>query len=478
MDNHTYVPELPNAHFTSRHDENQDATQRVKEPPKSAEAEQAVIGALLLDNSSWDHIAPLVVANDFFYLNNRLIFATMGELADSGQPLDITTLINRLRDRGELDKVGGPDYLRQLGIETPSAANAMAYAKIVREQSIKRQLISAAGDIANSAYFPEGRDARTILDDAESRVFRIAESFEKNTNEGLIGIHQTMRETLAYIEELQKREGDITGLSTGLTELDNMTSGLQNGDLIIVAGRPSMGKTAFSLNLAQNVALGSGLPIAIFSLEMPSRQLVMRMISSLGQIHQSNLRRGDLTHGNDQHKFKLALTQLHQTKIFIDDTSGISVTELRARARRLAREHGQLGLIMIDYIQLMQLPEGSENRATQIGDLSRALKLLAKELNCPIIALSQLNRSLENRPNKRPIMSDIRESGAIEQDADLIMFVYREVRYNENADERAAEIIIGKQRNGPIGTVHLTFRAEYSLFKDRAPEDIPSNFED
>ncbi|SUO94414.1 replicative DNA helicase [Suttonella ornithocola] len=452
-----------------------DAVSRVKEPPKSSEAEQAVIGALLLDNEAWNHVSELVSAEDFFYQNNRIIFQTLAEQAELGEPFDILTITNRLREKNQLDKIGDPNYLRALAMETPTVTNAIAYARIIREQSIKRRLISAAGDIANSAYFPEGRDARTILDDAERKVFAIAETYQNNTREGLIPVQNVAAETLQYIRELSERDSDITGISTGLKDLDKMTAGLQRGDLIIVAGRPSMGKTAFSLNLAQNVALGTKLPVAIFSLEMPARSLVMRMISSLGQVHQEKLRRGQLD-ASEVPNMNLAVTQLKTAPIFIDDTSTLSVTDLRARVRRLKRERGDLGLVLIDYLQLMQMPEG-DNRATQIGDLSRALKLLAKEVNTPVIALSQLNRGLENRTDKRPIMSDIRESGAIEQDADIIMFVYRDEVYNKESPDRGkAEIIIGKQRNGPIGTVYLAFRGEYTLFDNLAYGEPPEDY--
>lgn len=447
---------------------------RVKEAPKSAEAEQAVIGALLLDNGRWDDIAEQVVAEDFFFQSNRVIFQVISELSARGEPFDVLTISNRLRENEMLESAGGSNYLRQLGLETPSVSNAVAYARIVREQAVKRNLISAAGDIANSAYFPEGRDARTILDEAEQKVFKIAEAYESNTRDGLQSVKKAAAEVVSYIDELRKTNSNVTGIATGFKDLDNMTAGLQRGDLVIVAGRPSMGKTTFSMNIAENVALGSQLPVAIFSLEMPARSLVMRMISSLGRVPQEKLRRGKLDTHEEMPKFMLALQQLNTAPIFIDDGSNISATELRARVRRLKRDHGDLGLVLIDYLQLMQLPEGSDNRATQIGDISRTLKLLAKEMDVPVMALSQLNRSLENRPDKRPIMSDIRESGAIEQDADVIMFVYRdEVYHKETEDKGMAEIIIGKQRNGPIGVINLAFRGEFTRFDDYSPRHMP-----
>lgn len=448
-----------------------DNAERVKEPPRSSEAEQAVIGALLLDNQCWEDISGIVQAEDFYYQNNRILFAAIAELAERNEPFDRPTLLTRLRDLEQLERSGGDEYLRRIAIEVPSTVNAHIYAKIVREQSIKRRLIGAAGEIANSAFFPEGRNARDILDAAESKIFAITESLERGGNQGLMSTRQVLAETIELIEQMAQIDGDITGIPTGFTELDNMSSGLQRGDLIIVAARPSMGKTAFSLNIAQSVALSAELPVAIFSLEMPARQLMLRILSSLTKIPQNRLRRGQL---NQQHNaFQYAVgSQLMNAKIFIDDSSNISLNEVRNRCRRLKREQGELGLILIDYIQLMELPTGGGadlNRATQIGDLSRGLKLLAKELDVPIIALSQLNRALESRTDKRPIMSDIRESGAIEQDADLIMFLYREVAYKQDANPRSAEVIIGKQRNGPTGTIPLIFEGEFSLFRDAAP---------
>ncbi|SUO96400.1 replicative DNA helicase [Suttonella indologenes] len=449
-----------------------DNAERVKEPPRSSDAEQAVIGALLLDNQCWDEVSEVVQAEDFYYYNNRLLFSAIAELAERNEPFDRPTLLTRLRDKEELDKAGGDEYLRRIAMEVPSTVNAGIYAQIVREQSIKRRLISAAGEIANSAFFPEGRDARTILDNAESKIFAITESFDRGGNQGLMSTRQVLAETIDLIEKMAQIDGEVTGIPTGFTELDNMTSGLQRGDLIIIAGRPSMGKTAFSINIAQSVALLAELPVAIFSLEMPARQLMLRILSSLTKIPQNQLRRGQFNQNHNAFQYAVG-SQLMNAKIFIDDSSNISLNEIRNRCRRLKREQGELGLILIDYMQLMELPTGGGsdlNRATQIGDLSRGLKLLAKELEVPIIALSQLNRSLESRTDKRPIMSDIRESGAIEQDADLIMFVYRDVVYNkQNANPRAAEVIIGKQRNGPIGTVPLIFEGEFSLFRDAAP---------
>ena len=452
-----------------------DTSDRLKEAPKSASAEQAVIGALLLDNARWEDVAEHVVSDDFFYRNNRLIFQVICELAEKGEPFDVLTISTRLGARDELEQAGGVEYLRQLGLETPSVGNVVSYAKIVREQGIKRKLISAAGAIADSAYFPQGRDARSILDEAEQKVFRIAEAYQHNTRDGLQSVKKTAAEVVKYIEQLSKSDGNVTGIASGFRDLDEMTAGLQRGDLIVVAGRPSMGKTTFAMNIAENVALGTNQPVAIFSLEMPARSLVLRMISSLGRVDNKHLRLGKLDAHEDMPKFMLAMQQLKEAPIFIDDSSSLSVVELRARARRLKRDQGELGLVLVDYLQLMQLPEnGENNRATQLGDISRALKLLAKEIDVPLVALSQLNRSLENRPDKRPIMSDIRESGAIEQDADVIMFVYRdEVYHKETENTGMAEIIIGKQRNGPIGKVNLAFLGQYTRFDDYSPRSLP-----
>ncbi|UJF24300.1 replicative DNA helicase [Suttonella sp. R2A3] len=445
--------------------------QRVKESPKSREAEQAVIGGLLIDNEAWERVADRVQASDFFYQNHRVIFKAMVSLANKGQPFDVVTIPEALRIHDELETAGGLEYLRELGIETPSAINVVAYADIVRERAVLRQLIATSGEIANSAYFPEGRDVKTLLDNAEQRVFAIADQFEKNDREGFQPIKNVAAETVTYVMELAKRGGNpVTGIPTGFTDLDEQTAGLQPGDLVIVAGRPSMGKTTFAMNIAENVALETNKPVAIFALEMPARSLVLRMMASLGKIESSKLRVGKM---DSQMLDKMAsvASQISHAPIFIDDSSNLSPTELRARCRRLQRDEGQLGLVVIDYLQLMQLPDSSENRATQISDISRALKLLAKELDVPVIALSQLNRSLESRPNKRPIMSDIRESGAIEQDADVIMFVYRDEVYDENSKQQGiAEIIIGKQRNGPIGTVHLAFIGQYTCFDNLSPD--------
>ncbi len=443
-------------------------TQGLKVPPHSIEAEQAVLGGLMLDNRSWEQIADKIAEEDFYRKEHRLIFRSIASLEAKDSPFDVVTLSEELEKTHELADAGGLAYLGRLAKETPSAANIRAYADIVRERSVLRQLIEIGTDIASSAYNPEGRESKELLDAAERSVYKIAEQGSR-AGKGFIGMKQLLTKTVEQIDYLFEQEGHITGVTTGFNEFDDKTTGLQKGDLVIVAGRPSMGKTTFAMNMAENAAIGAQVPVAIFSMEMPSEALAMRMISSLGRINGHHLRTGELT-DDDWPRITSAVSILSEAKVFIDDTPALSPTDLRARARRLKREHG-LGLIVIDYLQLMQIAGGGENRATEISEISRSLKALAKELEVPVIALSQLNRSLEQRPNKRPVMSDLRESGAIEQDADLIVFIYRDEVYNEDSpDKGTAEIIIGKQRNGPIGTVRLTFLGKYTKFENFAPE--------
>jgi replicative DNA helicase len=442
----------------------------IKLPPHSVEAEQSVLGGILLDTSAWDKIADLLSEHDFYRHEHRLIWRHIGRLTEHAKPIDVITVAESLESNGELEKAGGLVYLGTLAQNVPSAANIRRYAEIVRERAIMRKLVEVGSEIATSAYNPGGRDAGQLLDEAESRVMAISEQGERG-RQGFTAIPPLLTQVVERIESLYGKDaGDVTGMATGFTDLDKMTSGLQPGDLIIVAGRPSMGKTAFSINIAENVALNSNKPVAIFSMEMGGAQLAMRMIGSVGRLNQHNLRTGRLE-DDDWSRMTHALGQLNDAPIFIDETAGLNALELRSRARRLHRQHGELGLIVIDYIQLMSSPSGkaSENRATEISEISRSLKSLAKELKVPVIALSQLNRSLEQRPNKRPVMSDLRESGAIEQDADLILFIYRDEVYNpDTPDKGKAEIIIGKQRNGPIGKVELTFRGEYTRFENYA----------
>jgi replicative DNA helicase len=445
-----------------------DATEALKIPPHSIEAEQSVLGGLMLDNRSWDKIADLIIESDFYRRDHQLIFRAIAELFEQSLPVDVITLAEFHDKRGELNDVGEVAYLGTLVRNTPSAANIAAYAEIVRERSVMRQLIHIGTNISNSAFNPEGKSSEDMLDKAEQMVFQIAEQGAKRGN-GFVQVKEVLGKVVDRIDTLFENDSSVTGLSTGFNDFDTQTSGLQPADLIIVAGRPSMGKTTFSMNIAEHAAIKAKEPVAVFSMEMLADSLAMRMLSSLGQIDQHRLRTGKL-HDDDWPRLTSAIALLNEAPLFIDDTPALSPTELRARARRLKREHG-LSLIVIDYIQLMQGNSGSrsENRATEISDISRSLKALAKELDVPLIALSQLNRSLEQRPNKRPVMSDLRESGAIEQDADLIVFIYRDEVYNEDSpDKGKAEIIIGKQRNGPIGTVALTFQGQYTRFANFA----------
>ncbi len=443
-------------------------TAALKVPPHSIEAEQAVLGGLMLDNNAWERVSDAVSDGDFYRHDHRLIFRAIYTLAERNSPFDVVTLSEQLDKEGHLSQVGGLGYLGELAKNTPSVANIKAYAQIIRERATLRQLIGISNDIADMAYAPQGKSAVEVLDEAERQIFQIAEARPKAG--GPVGINDILVKTIDRIDELFNTNEGLTGISTGFTDLDGMTSGLQPADLVIVAGRPSMGKTTFAMNLVENAVLRSEKVILVFSLEMPSDSIVMRMLSSLGRIDQTKVRSGKLD-DDDWPRLTSAVNLLNERKLFIDDTAGISPTEMRARARRLAREHGEIGMIMVDYLQLMRIPGSSgDNRTNEISEISRSLKALAKEFNCPVIALSQLNRSLEQRPNKRPVNSDLRESGAIEQDADIIMFVYRdEVYHPETEYKGVAEIIIGKQRNGPIGTCRLAFIGKYTRFDNLAP---------
>jgi replicative DNA helicase len=444
----------------------------IKLPPHSVEAEQSVLGGLLLENSAWERIADIVNERDFYRADHRAIWRQIIRLIEENKPADVITVAEALDSHNQLGDTGGLPYLTLLAQNTPSAANIRRYAEIVRERSVLRQLATVGTDIAEAAYNPEGRSAADILDAAEARVFEIKEAGARAT-QGFQELQPLLVQVVNRIDELYSRDNpsDVTGVPTGFSDLDNKTSGLQPGDLVIVAGRPSMGKTAFSLNIAENVALDASLPVAVFSMEMAATQLVMRMLGSVGRLDQHKLRTGKIAE-DDWHKLTHALGRLNEAPVYIDESPGLTAMEVRARARRLARQSkdGRLGLIVIDYLQLMSGSSGGqENRATEISEISRSLKGLAKELHVPVIALSQLNRSLEQRPNKRPVMSDLRESGAIEQDADVILFIYRDEVYNpETPDRGTAEIIIGKQRNGPIGTVRMTFLGEYTRFENYA----------
>ncbi len=441
-----------------------------KIPPHSLEAEQSVVGALMLDNRAWDRIADRLAAEDFYRAEHRLIFNTMQRLVDKHQPLDVLTISEALKAQQELEAAGGETYLYELAKNTPSAANIVAYGDIVREHSILRQLIATGSDITENAFNPDGRDIKELLDEAERRVFRIAET--RSRGHGPVQIGTLLAKATDRIDFLYHSDQAITGVSSGFADFDEMTSGLQPGDLVVVAGRPSMGKTAFAMNMAEHAAIKGSVPVLIFSMEMPAESLVMRMLSSLGSIDQHKVRTGKLK-DDDWPRITAAIEMLSETKLYVDDTPALSPGEVRSRARRLAREHGQLGLIVVDYLQLMHVPGSKENRSTEISEISRSLKAMAKELSVPIVALSQLNRSLEARTDKRPVMSDLRESGAIEQDSDLIVFIYRDEVYNEDSPSKGqAEIIIAKHRNGPIGKIHLTFRGQYTRFDNFAYEDI------
>ena len=443
------------------------AMESLKISPHSIQAEQSVLGGLMLDNQTWDAVADKVVESDFYRKDHRLIFRTIEQLADKQEPFDVITLSEALNTAGQLEDAGGLAYLGTLAKDTPSAANIVAYANIVRDKSVLRQLIHVGTDISDSAFNPEGRDTAELLENAERQVFEIAEQRQRGQG-GFASIKSLLAQAVDKIETLYEQEGSITGAGTGFADFDEMTSGLQPSDLIIVAGRPSMGKTTIAMNMAENIAIKGDKPVAVFSMEMPGDSLAMRMMSSLGRIDQHKVRTGKLD-DDEWPRLTSAINLLAETKLFIDDTPALTPTEVRSRARRLMREHGQLGLIVIDYLQLMQSPASGDNRVQQISDISRGLKALAKELNVPVIALSQLNRNLEQRPNKRPVMSDLRESGGIEQDADVIVFVYRDEVYNpDSPDKGIAEIIIGKQRNGPIGTVRLTFLGQYTRFENFA----------
>ena len=445
----------------------EDSLASLKIPPHSVEAEQSVLGGLLLENEALDKIADLIKPGDFYRHDHRVIYEHISRLIEQSKPADIVTVAESLENSAQLAGVGGIAYLGALAQNTPSAANIRRYAEIVRERSVMRLLVEVGSDIAESAFSPQGKSAAELLDAAEAKIFEIAEGGQRSS-QGFIDIKTLLPQVADRIDQLFQRDStsDVTGIPTGFADLDSMTSGFQPGDLIIVAGRPSMGKTAFSLNIAENVALDTGLPVAVFSMEMGATQLAMRMIGSVGRLDQHRMRTGRLE-DEDWVRLTTALGKLNDAPMFIDESAGLNALEVRARARRLHRQCGKLGLIVIDYLQLMAATRQGENRATEVSEISRALKALAKELDVPVVALSQLNRGLEQRPNKRPVMSDLRESGAIEQDADVILFIYRDQVYNpDSPDKGTAEIIIGKQRNGPIGTVRLTFLGEHTRFEN------------
>jgi replicative DNA helicase len=434
-------------------------------PPHSIEAEQSVIGGLLRDNAAWDRIADFMSPGDFYRYDHRIIFETLVKLINSSKPADVITVFEQLNMMGKAEDCGGLQYLNAMAQNTPSAANIRRYAEIVRDRGVLRRLITAADEISGDAFNPQGKDVKQMLDAAESKIFAIAEEGSRGAK-GWLPVQPLLTEVVERIDELYSRDSnsEVTGVPTGWIDLDRMTSGLQPGDMVVVAGRPSMGKTAFSMNIAENVAVEEGLPVAVFSMEMGGVQLAMRMLGSVGRLDQHRLRTGKLV-DEDWPRLTAAIQKMNEAQVYIDETPALNPIEMRARARRLARQCGKLGLIVVDYLQLMQGSTPGDNRAAEISEISRSLKGLAKELHCPVIALSQLNRSLEQRPNKRPVMSDLRESGAIEQDADVIIFLYRDEVYNpDSPDKGTAEIIIGKQRNGPIGAIRLTWMGMYTKF--------------
>jgi replicative DNA helicase len=437
--------------------------ERLRVPPQSIEAEQSVLGGLMLDNRCLDQIGDKLDPEDFYRKEHQLIFKAISNLSVEAKPADVLTVSEYLQNTGDLAQAGGLAYIGTLAKNTPSTANVNAYAEIVRERSVMRRLLSVAGDIGRAVYEPEGRTTVELLDFAERNIFAISEMGSRSG--GFQPLTKLLSAAVERIDKLYQSDSPISGLPTGFTDLDGMTSGLQEADLIIVAGRPSMGKTSLAMNIAENVAVGQKLPVAIFSMEMPGEQLAMRMLASMSRINTHKIRTGKLN-DDDWPRVTSTISLLAQAPIFIDDTPGLTPMELRARARRLKREHG-LALVLVDYLQMMQSFDGSENRATEVSNITRALKNLAKELNVPLIVMSQLNRSLEQRPNKRPVMSDLRESGSIEQDADVILFIYRDEVYNEDSvDKGTAEIMISKHRNGPTGTVRLTFLGQYTKFEN------------
>lgn len=452
------------------------AVEKLKVPPHSIEAEQSVLGSMLIDPESWDKVAERVVEDDFYNRSHKIIFQAILKLLAANQPVDLLTVTDELSKHDQLEEVGGFAYVAELGKNTPSSANVVAYSEIIRERAVTRELIGVAHEIADVGYNPEGRDSTEVLDLAESKVFEIAEKRTTNS-EGPQPVESVLGKTIDRLETLLKTNKEVTGVSTGFADLDKKTSGLQPSDLIIVAARPSMGKTTFAMNLCENAMLLEEKPVLVFSLEMPSEQIMMRMLASLSRVDQTKIRTAQLD-DEDWARISNTMAMLKdKDNLFVDDSSGLTPMEVRTRARKLARERGGISMIMVDYLQLMQVPALSDNRTLEIAEISRSLKALAKELEVPVVALSQLNRSLEQRADKRPVNSDLRESGSIEQDADLIMFIYRDEVYHENSEEKGvAEIIIGKQRNGPIGTSRLTFQGQFSRFDNYAGPPVDDEY--
>lgn len=438
-------------------------------PPHSIEAEASVLGGLLLDNNAWDRIGDLIKGGDFYRADHRMIFENIARLIDAGRPADVVTVFEALKALGKAEEVGGIAYLNTLANETPSAANIRRYAEIVRDRAILRFLVTVSDEIATQALNPGGKETRQILDEAETQIFQIGEQGSR-TSVGFQDFQEVLARVVDKVDDLYQNPNpsDVTGMPSGYLDLDMKTAGMHPGDLLIVAGRPSMGKTSLALNIAEHVAIDQGAPVAIFSMEMGAEQLAMRVLCSVGRLDAQKVRTGRLTE-DDWNRLTQSMTRMKDAHIHIDETPALNPLELRTRARRLSRQYGKLGLIVVDYIQLMSATSSGENRTTEISEITRSLKSLAKELGCPVIALSQLNRTVEQRTDKRPVMSDLRESGAIEQDADVILFIYRDEVYRpDTPDKGVAEIIIAKQRNGPIGTVRLTFLGQFTKFENFA----------
>jgi replicative DNA helicase len=442
-------------------------TLSLRTPPHSIDAEQSVLGGLLLDNRAWESVSEVLEDSDFYSHKHRNIYRAIKSLVDQEQPVDVVTVSEELEELGTLDDIGGIAYLGELADMTPSTANSGAYAVIVKERSQQRRLIEAASEITLQAYEPEGKNSLDILSDAEQKIAQIAEGNRKEGGPVIVG--PLLKRTLDQLDELFNKPEGLSGITSGFTEIDNRTSGFQKADMVVVAGRPSMGKTTYAMNLVENALIATKRPCIVFSMEMPSESIVMRMLSSIGKIDQTRIRSGKLIE-DDWPKLSSAVNILKDLPLYIDDTPALTPQDMRARCRKVYRENdNDIGLVMVDYMQLMQVTGASEGRSQEISEISRSMKAIAKEFSCPIIALSQLNRSLEQRPNKRPVMSDLRESGAIEQDADIIAFIYRDEVYNEDTpDKGIAEIITGKHRNGPIGTDRLAFVGKYTRFENLA----------
>ncbi|MFM8677689.1 MAG: replicative DNA helicase [Burkholderiaceae bacterium] len=447
--------------------ENQALALRV--PPHSVEAEASILGGLLLDNAAWERIADVVRAEDFYRADHRIVFEVIARLIDASKPADVVTVFEALEGLGRANEVGGIAYLNTLAQETPSAANIVRYAEIVRDRAILRFLVSVSDQIATQALNPAGKETRQILDEAESQIFQIGEQGARRSA-GFQNFHDVLARVVERVDDLYQNPNPsvVTGVPSVFFDLDQKTAGMHAGDLLIIAGRPSMGKTSLALNIAEYVAITERLPVAIFSMEMGAEQLAMRVLCSVGRLDAQRVRTGRLNE-DDWGRLTQAMALTKEAQIHIDETPALNPLELRSRARRLSRQYGKLGLIVVDYLQLMSASSTGENRTTEISEITRSLKGLAKELGCPVLALSQLNRTVEQRTDKRPVMSDLRESGAIEQDADLILFIYRDEVYRpDTPDKGVAEIIIAKQRNGPIGTVRLTFLGQFTKFENFA----------